>query len=106
SQVLLGDVREKELDSVVVGGGGAVLGAAFFRFLPVRVRLDLAGWAAEGFFALSQPSPPGESYELSNLSALSASIDPVFRPGPPLWSCAAVPRPGHIWERPWGAKRG
>jgi ribonuclease D len=35
------------------GVGGGDRAAACFRFLPDRVRLDLAGWAAEDIFAHS-----------------------------------------------------
>lgn len=45
-------LREK-LDSMLVREGRADLAAACFRFLPDRVRLDLAGWAAEDVFAHS-----------------------------------------------------
>jgi ribonuclease D len=45
-------LREK-LDSILAREGRADLAAACFRFLPDRVRLDLAGWAAEDLFAHS-----------------------------------------------------
>jgi ribonuclease D len=45
-------LREK-LDVMLVREGRADLAAACFRFLPDRVRLDLAGWAAEDIFAHS-----------------------------------------------------
>ena len=45
-------LREK-LDAMLVREGRAGLAAACFRFLPDRVRLDLAGWAAEDIFAHS-----------------------------------------------------
>ena len=45
-------LREK-LDAMLVREGRADLAAACFRFLPDRVRLDLAGWAAEDIFAHS-----------------------------------------------------
>jgi ribonuclease D len=45
-------LREK-LDAMLVREGRAELAAACFRFLPDRVRLDLAGWAAEDIFAHS-----------------------------------------------------
>jgi ribonuclease D len=45
-------LREK-LDAILVREGRAELAAACFRFLPDRVRLDLAGWAAEDIFAHS-----------------------------------------------------
>ena len=41
------------LDALMARVGGADLAAACFRFLPDRVRLDLAGWAAEDIFAHS-----------------------------------------------------
>jgi ribonuclease D len=45
-------LREK-LDTMLVREGREDLAAACFRFLPDRVRLDLAGWAAEDIFAHS-----------------------------------------------------
>ena len=45
-------LREK-LDSILAREGHADLAAACFRFLPDRVRLDVAGWAAEDLFAHS-----------------------------------------------------
>ena len=45
-------LREK-LDLILVREGRMDLAAACFRFLPDRVRLDLAGWAAEDVFAHS-----------------------------------------------------
>jgi ribonuclease D len=45
-------LREK-LDAILVREGRAELAAACFGFLPDRVRLDLAGWAAEDIFAHS-----------------------------------------------------
>jgi ribonuclease D len=45
-------LREK-LDAMLAREGRADLAAACFRFLPDRVRLDLAGWAAEDIFAHS-----------------------------------------------------
>src|SRR6266508_5323234 len=45
-------LREK-LDAMLVREGRGELAAACFRFLPDRVRLDLAGWAAEDIFAHS-----------------------------------------------------
>jgi ribonuclease D len=45
-------LREK-LDSMLAREGREELAAACFRFLPDRVRLDLAGWAAEDIFAHS-----------------------------------------------------
>ena len=45
-------LREK-LDVMLAREGRADLAAACFRFLPDRVRLDLAGWAAEDRFAHS-----------------------------------------------------
>ncbi len=43
-------LREK-LDQMLLREGRQDLAAACFRFLPDRVRLDLAGWAAEDIFA-------------------------------------------------------
>jgi ribonuclease D len=45
-------LREK-LDAMLAREGREGLAAACFRFLPDRVRLDLAGWAAEDIFAHS-----------------------------------------------------
>ena len=45
-------VRDK-LDAMLAREGRTELAAACFRFLPDRVRLDLAGWAAEDIFAHS-----------------------------------------------------
>jgi ribonuclease D len=45
-------LREK-LDAMLAREGRTDLAAACFRFLPDRVRLDLAGWAAEDIFAHS-----------------------------------------------------
>jgi len=45
-------LREKP-DAMLAREGRADLAAACFRFLPDRVRLDLAGWAAEDIFAHS-----------------------------------------------------
>ena len=45
-------LRER-LDAMLAREGRAELAAACFRFLPDRVRLDLAGWATEDIFAHS-----------------------------------------------------
>jgi ribonuclease D len=45
-------LREK-LDAMLAREGRAALAEACFRFLPDRVRLDRAGWAAEDIFAHS-----------------------------------------------------
>ncbi|MEI7806102.1 MAG: ribonuclease H-like domain-containing protein [Hyphomicrobiales bacterium] len=45
-------LREK-LDGMLAREGRAEMAAACFRFLPDRVRLDLAGWGAEDIFAHS-----------------------------------------------------
>jgi len=45
-------LREK-LDAILAREGRGELAAACFRFLPERVRLDLAGWAAEDIFSHS-----------------------------------------------------
>src|SRR5262245_24173881 len=44
---------KEKLDAILMREGRAELAAACFRFLPDRVRLDLAGWAAEDIFAHS-----------------------------------------------------
>jgi len=43
----------KKLDAMLAREGRAALADACFRFLPERVRLDLAGWADEDIFAHS-----------------------------------------------------
>jgi ribonuclease D len=45
-------LRDK-LDAMLAREGRTELAVACFRFLPDRVRLDLAGWAAEDIFAHS-----------------------------------------------------
>ena len=42
-----------KLDAMLAREGRTELAAACFQFLPVRARLDLAGWAAEDIFAHS-----------------------------------------------------
>jgi ribonuclease D len=42
-----------KLDAMLAREGRMELAAACFRFLPDRVRLDLAGWGAEDIFAHS-----------------------------------------------------
>jgi ribonuclease D len=44
---------KEKLDAVLAREGRAELAQACFGFLPDRVRLDLAGWAAEDIFAHS-----------------------------------------------------
>jgi ribonuclease D len=44
---------KERLDAMLAREGRANLAAACFRFLPDRVRLDLAGWAAEDIFSHS-----------------------------------------------------
>jgi ribonuclease D len=53
SDVLHLHALKEKLDAILVREGRAELAAACFRFLPDRVRLDLAGWAAEDIFAHS-----------------------------------------------------
>jgi ribonuclease D len=53
SDVLHLHALKDRLDAMLVREGRAGLAAACFRFLPDRVRLDLAGWAAEDIFAHS-----------------------------------------------------
>src|SRR6516162_5105016 len=53
SDVLHLHALKEKLDAMLVREGRAELAAACFRFLPDRVRLDLAGWAAEDIFAHS-----------------------------------------------------
>jgi ribonuclease D len=53
SDVLHLHALKERLDAILVREGRADLAAACFRFLPDRVRLDLAGWAGEDIFAHS-----------------------------------------------------
>jgi ribonuclease D len=53
SDVLHLHALKAKLDTMLAREGREELAAACFRFLPDRVRLDLAGWAAEDIFAHS-----------------------------------------------------
>ena len=53
SDVLHLHALKEKLDAMLAREGRAELAAACFRFLPDRVRLDLAGWAAQDIFAHS-----------------------------------------------------
>src|SRR4029450_13860206 len=53
SDVLHLPALKEKLDAILVREDRADLAASCFRFLPDRVRLDLAGWAAEDIFAHS-----------------------------------------------------
>ena len=53
SDVLHLHALKERLDLMLAREGRAELAAACFRFLPDRVRLDLAGWAAEDIFSHS-----------------------------------------------------
>jgi ribonuclease D len=53
SDVLHLHALKAKLDTMLLREQRAELAAACFRFLPDRVRLDLAGWAAEDIFAHS-----------------------------------------------------
>jgi ribonuclease D len=53
SDVLHLHALKEKLDVLLTREGREQLAAACFRFLPDRVRLDLAGWAAEDIFAHS-----------------------------------------------------
>ena len=53
SDVLHLHALRDRLDAMLAREGRTELAAACFRFLPDRVRLDLAGWAAEDIFAHS-----------------------------------------------------
>ena len=53
SDVLHLHALKERLDAMLAREGRAELAAACFRFLPDRVRLDLAGWAAEDIIAHS-----------------------------------------------------
>jgi ribonuclease D len=53
SDVLHLHALKSKLDTLLAREGREELAAACFRFLPDRVRLDLAGWAAEDIFSHS-----------------------------------------------------
>jgi ribonuclease D len=53
SDVLHLHALKAKLDAMLAREGRTEMAAACFRFLPERVRLDLAGWAAEDIFAHS-----------------------------------------------------
>jgi ribonuclease D len=53
SDVLHLNALKAKLDAMLAREGRQELAAACFRFLPERVRLDLAGWADEDIFAHS-----------------------------------------------------
>jgi ribonuclease D len=53
SDVLYLHALREKLDAMLAREGRAELAAACFGFLPHRVRLDLAGWAAEDIFSHS-----------------------------------------------------
>src|SRR5262249_27231261 len=53
SDVLHLHALKEKLDAILLREERADLAAACFRFLPDRVRLDLAGWAGEDIFAHS-----------------------------------------------------
>ena len=53
SDVLHLHALKAKLDAILAREGREELAAACFRFLPDRVRLDLAGWAADDIFAHS-----------------------------------------------------
>jgi ribonuclease D len=53
SDVLYLHALKERLDAMLAREGRQDLAAACFRFLPERVRLDLAGWAEEDIFAHS-----------------------------------------------------
>jgi ribonuclease D len=53
SDVLHLHALKDKLDAILAREGRADLATACFRFLPVRAKLDLAGWAAEDIFAHS-----------------------------------------------------
>jgi ribonuclease D len=53
SDVLHLHALKEKLDAMLAREGRTELAAACFRFLPDRVRLDLAGWAAEDIFSHS-----------------------------------------------------
>ena len=53
SDVLYLHALREKLDGMLAREGRTELAAACFRFLPDRVRLDLAGWGAEDIFSHS-----------------------------------------------------
>jgi len=53
SDVIYLHALRKRLDAMLLREGRENLAAACFRFLPERVRLDVAGFAAEDIFAHS-----------------------------------------------------
>jgi ribonuclease D len=53
SDVLHLHALKEKLDAMLAREGRQALAQACFRFLPDRVRLDMAGWAAEDIFAHS-----------------------------------------------------
>jgi len=53
SDVLHLHALKEKLDAILLREGRAELAAACFRFLPDRVRLDLAGWSEQDIFAHS-----------------------------------------------------
>lgn len=53
SDVLYLHALKEKLDAVLEREGRSALAASCFRFLPDRVRLDLAGWASEDIFSHS-----------------------------------------------------
>jgi ribonuclease D len=53
SDVLYLHALREKLDGMLAREGRTALAAACFRFLPDRVRLDLAGWGAEDIFSHS-----------------------------------------------------
>lgn len=57
SDVLHLHALRERLDTMLAREGRADLAAACFRFLPDRVRLDLAGWATEDIFSHSASRP-------------------------------------------------
>ena len=57
TDVLYLHALKEKLDAMLAREGRAELATACFRFLPDRVRLDLAGWAAEDIFSHSANKP-------------------------------------------------
>jgi ribonuclease D len=53
SDVLYLHQIKTRLDEMLAREGRSEIAAACFRFLPTRVRLDLAGWGAEDIFSHS-----------------------------------------------------
>ena len=70
SDVLHQHALKERLDAMLAREGRTDLAEACFRFLPDRVRLDLAGWAAEDIFRPFLGSKIRKAYESGNFCPL------------------------------------